>query len=203
MPKIVTEEERANVRHLIIQAAAEEFARVGFEQAKMEVISEKAGIGKGTVYLHFNSKQALFSAMLKEIAGEQLSELRQALQPVANQPLKKKLQVLMETFNRLITGQPEGFRVFISSLYGVNRQFKLEAAEHRRAFLTLIEDLLKEALQTGEIKVPVEPASLLILNACESLALLAGSLGFDTDFVQENQNLIVNMLYSGLKLEKQ
>ncbi|MEM9435679.1 MAG: TetR/AcrR family transcriptional regulator [Pseudomonadota bacterium] len=50
----------------IISAGIAEFAEYGFERARLERIAAKAGISKGTIYLYFNSKEALFSAAIEE-----------------------------------------------------------------------------------------------------------------------------------------
>ena len=201
MPKIVTEEERLSTSRRIIHSAAEEFALVGFEQAKMETISERAAIGKGTIYLYFESKQRLFSAVLAEISAEQLAALQQALASLKLPDLRQVLVSLLGTFNRLALEQPDDFRIFISSLFGVNRKFKEEAAGLRRAFLQLIKDELEKYKTSGEINLPnLEPAALLILNTCELWALRAESLGFDNNYVLDNQEQIVDMLLAGLKM---
>lgn len=199
VPKIVTEEERLTTRRRIIQAAAEEFALVGFEQAKMETISERAGIGKGTIYLYFDSKQALFSAVLAEISAEQLTELRQALAELHSPDLKRVLTVLLDTFNRLVLEQPDGFRIFISSLFGVNRKFKEEAARLRMAFLDLIKAELQKFTGAKEVgSAGLEPAALLILNTCELWALRAESLGFGREYAQAHAEELVNIMLVGL-----
>lgn len=200
MPKIVTQEERMTTSHRIIHSAAEEFALVGFEQAKMETISERAGIGKGTIYLYFDSKQGLFSAVLAEISAEQLFTLQEALTSLNDPDLKGVLTTLLNTFNHLALEQPDGFRIFISSLFGVNRKFKDTAAELRQAFLELIKVELEKYQKSGEINVPaLEPAALVILNTFELWALRAESMGFDKDYVLTNQEQIVSMLLEGLK----
>src|ERR1051326_8440447 len=81
MPKIVDEQMREATRARIIGVAASEFARLGFDQANINVIAELAGIGKGTIYLYFENKRDLFLAMLRSIANTQLSAIRAALAP--------------------------------------------------------------------------------------------------------------------------
>jgi AcrR family transcriptional regulator len=51
-------------RELIMAAAREQFARRGHE-AQMEEIAAHAGLGMGTLYRHFPSKQALLTAMVR------------------------------------------------------------------------------------------------------------------------------------------
>ena len=72
MPRILDAETRQANRDRILHEAAGEFARLGFEQANINVIAERAGIGKGTIYLYFSSKRELFIAMLQSIAERQI-----------------------------------------------------------------------------------------------------------------------------------
>lgn len=196
MPKIITDDGRASMRSQIIKAAAEEFSQVGFDQAKMETISERAVIGKGTIYLYFKSKQDLFSEMLKEIAKEQLLELKDALK--GKFTLTERLDTLLTTFNQMVQDNPDGFRIFISSLYGVNRRFKEEAASQSREFLKLVESLLEEARSNGEITIEIQPAALLILNAAQFLSLMSESHGFGTEFVKSQKQAILALLLKGV-----
>jgi AcrR family transcriptional regulator len=49
----------------ILEAAFQIFGSRGLHQATLEEVARRAGISKGTIYLYFPSKAALFSAMLK------------------------------------------------------------------------------------------------------------------------------------------
>jgi len=48
----------------ILRAATSSFARHGYERTDVQTVAEAAGIGKGTVYRHFTSKEGLFTATL-------------------------------------------------------------------------------------------------------------------------------------------
>ena len=65
MPKIA-EKARAARREQIIAAAAECFARTGYHATTMADIAEAAGVSKGTSYLYFLGKEALFIALYEE-----------------------------------------------------------------------------------------------------------------------------------------
>ena len=49
----------------ILTAAYDEFARHGFADARMEDIARGAHVSKGTVYLYYPTKQALFEALVR------------------------------------------------------------------------------------------------------------------------------------------
>jgi AcrR family transcriptional regulator len=65
MPKIA-EEVRAARREQIVAAALACFARAGYHSTTMADVATQAGVSKGTPYLYFESKQALFIALHEE-----------------------------------------------------------------------------------------------------------------------------------------
>lgn len=52
-------------RERIIDAAIEVFCMSGYEAASMADVAAKAGVGKGTLYLYFDSKQSLFEEVYR------------------------------------------------------------------------------------------------------------------------------------------
>lgn len=62
-------------RTAIIDAALAEFTAKGFAGAKVEDIARRAGVAKGTVYLNFADKQALFEAMVRDYVTQPLAEM--------------------------------------------------------------------------------------------------------------------------------
>ena len=65
MPKIA-EAARAARREQIIAAGLACFARSGYHAATMADVAAQAGVSKGTPYLYFDSKEALFLALHDE-----------------------------------------------------------------------------------------------------------------------------------------
>jgi AcrR family transcriptional regulator len=58
------EEERQAKLQTILDAALDVFAQKGFAEARLEDVAARAGVAKGTIYLYFASKQALFEALV-------------------------------------------------------------------------------------------------------------------------------------------
>src|SRR5690349_10794849 len=50
----------------ILSAALEAFVENGFAATRLDDIAERAGVSKGTLYLYFESKEALFKAVVRE-----------------------------------------------------------------------------------------------------------------------------------------
>ena len=75
MHRKFTSQYRTELKEKIIQSAIENFAKNGFDRTRMEDIATAAGLAKGTLYLYFKSKEALFYA----ICEHNLEELRNQL----------------------------------------------------------------------------------------------------------------------------
>jgi len=60
----------------IVAAALEVFARRGFAAATVDEIAREAGLGKGTVYQYFDSKEDLFFAGFRAVIERMLAEAR-------------------------------------------------------------------------------------------------------------------------------
>ncbi len=70
LEKILTEEAapllaRPNAKERILEAALEVFSHKGFHPATMDEIAEKAGVGKGTLYRYFETKEKLFAELVR------------------------------------------------------------------------------------------------------------------------------------------
>jgi AcrR family transcriptional regulator len=59
----------------ILDAALAVFAQKGFAATKLDDIAAKAGITKGTIYLYFDSKLALFEALARQSVGAQIEQV--------------------------------------------------------------------------------------------------------------------------------
>jgi AcrR family transcriptional regulator len=63
-------------RIAIIDAALEEFTAQGFTATKLDDVAVRAGIGKGTIYLYFDSKESLFEEVVRRnlLGGREMIE---------------------------------------------------------------------------------------------------------------------------------
>ena len=52
-------------RSAILDAALEEFSARGFADTRLDDVARRAGVAKGTIYLHFKDKEALFQELIR------------------------------------------------------------------------------------------------------------------------------------------
>lgn len=63
--KIGRAERAAERRQAIIEAAMEEFIARGFAATRLDDIAKRAGVAKGTIYLHFKDKESMFEELIR------------------------------------------------------------------------------------------------------------------------------------------
>jgi AcrR family transcriptional regulator len=116
MPKIA-EEARAARRDQIIAAAAECFARSGYHVTTMADIAEAAGVSKGTPYLYFPGKEALFIALYEEWDCGLAARIDAAVGGLP-EPARSPRAVLAAVASAIaahVTGNPQTCRVLMEA----------------------------------------------------------------------------------------
>lgn len=81
-------------RAAIVEAAFTVFRTEGFAAARMEDVARRAGVAKGTVYLYFADKQALFEAMVEAVILPQIARL-ESLSRTADGAADERLRQLI------------------------------------------------------------------------------------------------------------
>ncbi|MEK4564630.1 helix-turn-helix domain-containing protein [Alkalihalobacillus sp. FSL R5-0424] len=77
--RMTHEERKVETRKMLLEAAAEVFAQLGFHGASVDKIAEFAGYSKGAVYANFNSKEELFLALLEQKMKSDVDTIHQAM----------------------------------------------------------------------------------------------------------------------------
>src|SRR4029077_14558604 len=62
-------------RAAILAAALEEFTARGYEGARLDDVAKRAGVAKGTIYLYFADKEALFQELVRSMVSPVLGML--------------------------------------------------------------------------------------------------------------------------------
>jgi len=58
-------ERSAERRAAIVEAAMEEFVARGFAATRLDDVAKRAGVAKGTIYLHFKDKESMFEELIR------------------------------------------------------------------------------------------------------------------------------------------
>ena len=97
---------RAEIRRAeILKAAFEVFSEHGFAQARLDEVARRAGIAKGTIYLYFSDKEALFVELLRETAQPVLGGM-QAVAAMPDISVREVVDRIHTLFVSEILGSP-------------------------------------------------------------------------------------------------
>ncbi len=87
---------RAETQAAILAAAEEVFAARGLHRAGMESIAARAGVAVGTLYNHFQDREALVSALVRSRRKALLDRVDLALEGAAGAPFEDELAAFLE-----------------------------------------------------------------------------------------------------------
>jgi AcrR family transcriptional regulator len=89
-------------REAILHAALDEFSARGFAAARLDDVAKRAGVAKGTIYLHFRDKEALFQEIVRSLMGPFVGTLEGVF--AAEVPLHAITDQIVELFIREVFG---------------------------------------------------------------------------------------------------
>jgi AcrR family transcriptional regulator len=136
------EHERARRKQDILQAARAVFAQDGFSRATVDAVAQRAEVGKGTIYLYFENKEAI----LAELVLQALAELASRLQAVSDRCSvlhpDHRLRAMADAYLAFAQDAPDYFRLLNAFDHG---GFRDGISPERR------EQILKESNHTLDL----------------------------------------------------
>ena len=190
---------------LIIEAAAQVFARRGFSGTLMANIAVEAGIGKGTLYEYFNSKEDLFFAVFEWFVQATEAEAKvsiSALGGSASERLDALSDSLMSSWAQMEDMYSLVMEFWSASASSQMRErFKQAFKNGYSDFRQIVSALIREGIQGGEFRpeVDAESVAAALVGTWDALLLQAW---FDEDFdPQTTARRFMAVLISGLVVE--
>ncbi|HSK04092.1 MAG TPA: TetR/AcrR family transcriptional regulator [Kofleriaceae bacterium] len=160
--------ERAKLerRRQILTAAKTVFAEAGYHGASINAIIERAQIARGTFYLYFESKAAVFDSILDQALSDLRTRIRriEVAAPDAPPPQDQLREQVVATLEYIVQDRPLALL-----LLSAGHTPDAEAAERLDQFFTEVRDLLTRALETG--------MEIGLLRPCHPPLVAAAMLG--------------------------
>jgi AcrR family transcriptional regulator len=138
------------------------FARRHYHEVRMDDIAAEAGVAKGTLYLHFKDKEALYLALILDGVRRLLEEIEARLSDAAD--AEGRLRVLVREAVHFFSRYPYFLELserLQAAQAGVG-QSPLRAARAR--FFDLLTGVLSDLAATGRFAVPDPSFAALALS---------------------------------------
>jgi len=187
-------------RAAILQAARTVFASQGYAETVVEDIAAQAGIGKGTLYLYFPSKEQIYFAALLDDARRLDKETREAMSSAATWREAVGAYVMVRL--RYLAEHGDFLRIFLTELCSMCMLGRPLNGELFR----LVEDgeaqlaqVFAAAVARGEIR-PVDPELAAMTVSDLTRGLMERRLReWGRSFDPHDAEFALDLLYRGLK----
>jgi AcrR family transcriptional regulator len=138
-------------RDAILRAALEEFSAHGFEAARLDDVARRAGIAKGTIYLYFRDKEALFQELVRSEMSPVVGTLEQIVRVDA--PIRTVAEQFIELFVREVveTHRKDVMRLVLSEGPRFPKLAEFYYREVLSRALVAVRGLLQKAVARDEI----------------------------------------------------
>ncbi len=145
---------KRKTKKAILSAAIELFAQNGFEQTSIAQLARTAGVGKGTVYSYFKTKQDILQAFCDdelEFIHEQLANNTNHQAPV----LQQLLTIFIAEF-KYVTRNPEFGRLYMQEIVFPRKVVMDKHQEQENKYFEMIFPILTRAQEHGELRNDIE-----------------------------------------------
>jgi AcrR family transcriptional regulator len=141
-----SERQKSERRRQIIEAAKSVFAEAGYHGASIHAIIERAQIARGTFYLYFESKAAVFDSILDEAMRDLRGRIKRidVETPNAVPPQQQLREQVISTLDYIVRD-----RALATLLLSAGHTPDAEAAERLDQFFAEVRDLLERAMESG------------------------------------------------------
>ena len=172
-------------RERVLEAAKEVFS-AGGPEASLEAVARTAGVGIGTLYRHFPTREALFEAVYRREV-QQLADLAEQLKQ-KNEPV----EALRQWMRSNVT--------FVATKKGMSEALALAAYKNSELFSSSFDrltqavgGLLDRAVAAGEIRDDITPEDLL--RALVGMCYMHDRPGWQTSVLR-----LVDVFVDGLRV---
>ena len=139
----------------LLEVSVGEFITRGYDATSMEDLSRAAGITKSSFYHHFTGKEALLRAALERALDGLFGVLDEPAAAAGGDPAERLRHIVRGQVRVLMAELP-----YVTLLLRVRGNTETErwALERRRAFDVRVAEIVREAVEQGEVAADVDPA---------------------------------------------
>ena len=180
-------------REQLLAAASDLFATYGYEGASVRMIETEAGVQRGLVAYHFNTKDALWRQVVDDVFAQMAEHFGASEAMIRDLPQEQRVRVFIATFVRFSAEVPELNRLMVQE--GKTKSWRMDyiVETHVSKMLTRLEDMLGIPINPHTYYIMVGSMSFVfsVSHECQKL--------FDVDpmtdeFIAEHARLVADMV---------
>lgn len=191
---------RAEIREEILDATDHLLARYGYRKMTVDDLAQEVGIGKGTIYLHFSSKEEVVLSHIDRIVDRLKERLRAIALSEATVAIRLRLMLFARVMYRFDSVQH--YTQSLDDLLAALRPaFLARRARYFDDEALIFVEVLEEGRKTGTFafkdSLNAAHALLLATNSLLPYSLSTGELG-EREEIEAKTAAIADLLLTGL-----
>jgi len=186
---------KAERREQILRSARDVFAKRGYHQVTIDEIVLDAGVARGTFYLYFDDKRAVFSELIDRFALQITQAIMRIITDDAERPVSEQVLENIRAILRTCLAERAMTKILLTDAAGVDSAFDRKLSTFYDAVVQLLTESLKDGQALG-IVADGEPRVLayLTIGALKELLYQAVTLGF----AEETAEVLTQQMYGFL-----
>ncbi|MEJ7575891.1 MAG: TetR/AcrR family transcriptional regulator [Pyrinomonadaceae bacterium] len=193
------------VREAILDATDDFLARYGYRKMTIDDLAQAVGIGKGSIYLHFSSKEEIALSHIDRV----IERLKRELKIIAEKKVSPEERIRQMLLKRVLH-RFDSVQHYTQSLNDILSAIRPKFLARRKIYFEEEAEIFAIVIKEGQKakifgrEYPLETATMLLLatNSLLPFSLTTRELG-ERDEVEEKTRRLANLLLNGLLRHEQ
>ena len=207
-PRVRHEQEKEQMKQLILEAAVKITDEVGYEKLSMRKIADEIGYTPTTIYLYYKDKEQIIADLFTIVYQEIIRNVQEVFHGHIHLPLDQQLKLVLETFIETVVSKPEMGKVIISSgtkvMFDSDSRKDVTGEGEEHGIDLLLQQFLIKGEQRGVFRKLDENMSWMVYTALVGFSIRAIE---NKMYLQANWTELVHvyteMLINGLLAKKE
>ena len=186
-------------RQAILAQAIATFAEEGFRHADVQVIADRAGVGKGTVYRYFGNKEDLFWASTFEVLKRLEEHLLAAMEGIEG--ALARLRAVSGAYGEFFESNPQYLEIFVQERAEFRGSAPESHIEYQKNLIDSFSGVIEEGIAAGELRpVAVRKTIIALGGVLYGSVVHACYAAFD-DTLTEMVRYAVDVFLEGIRAD--
>jgi AcrR family transcriptional regulator len=183
-------------RQQILSVARDVFARRGYHQTTIDDIALQAGVARGTFYLYFEDKRAIFSDLIDRFASQLTMAIVRIVTDEPARPVEEQVRENIRAIIATCLMERSMTKILFTDASGIDPAFDRKLQAFYDTVVQLLVESLKDGQALGIVDDEGEPRVLayLTIGALKELLYQAVTLGYS----EESADVLTQQMYGFL-----
>jgi len=187
-----------DTREEILEAALNMFSINNYHATSMSMIAEEAGVSKGTLYWHFDSKEDLFRELV--LAG--FDYFNENYKKIQSEKLnaKEKLHEIIYFSIKMLSENLKMGNILQNNIQLISSEFQKKMIERHKSAIKVIKLVIEQGIEEETIKTD-NPHNTAVMILTLIFNTHSQELYYNFETIKEDVYFIYNFIMQGISKE--